>query len=248
MKTLGIYIPTWNRPHLLDRLLASIEPQLTPEIRVFVSVNKSDAVYNLPDWVVHRETRINIGADANIITGPTLMDTDYIWVIGDDDQLGTNAIRHTLAALDANPGLVIHPSVNHPNRMPYGRTFSNYGEFCVDLMNRGIGWIIAAHTLISSNTFIRASYDPSLALQKIDSRYGFHYGMLANLFNQPVHVLPEPTMLYGSQASVYQQTQAQINEHMAAYPKVIHDIFDWIHTHTGTRIPYSMYKHGFDVY
>lgn len=248
MAKLGIYIPTWNRPHLLTRLLATIEPQLTNNVQVFVSINKSDAVYKLPDWVQHRETRINIGADPNIITGPTLLDTDYIWVIGDDDQLQPDAIQLTLEAIDNKPGLIIHPSTNHPHNVPYGQTFPNYPQFCTELMNRGIGWTIAAHTLISCNTFHRTSYDPIIAIQKIDSRYGFHYGMLNNLFDQPVHVMPKPTMLYGSEASVYQQTPAQIAEHMNAYPKVIHDIFDWIHAKTGTEIPHSMYKHGFDVY
>lgn len=248
MQTLGIYIPTWNRPHLLNRLLESIEPQLTPQLQVFVSVNKSEATYTLPKWVQSRHTRINIGGDPNIITGPTMLYTDYAWVIGDDEQMQPNAIALTLDAIQNKPGLIIQPSVNHPLHMPYGQTFSTYGEFCQQIMTRKIGWLIAAHTLISSTVFRRTAYDVALALQKMDSRYGFHYGMLTNLFNEPVHFLPEPTMLYGKEASIFLHDQKTIDEHMAAYPQVIYDIFDWIEANTGVHIPRNMWKHGFDTY
>lgn len=248
MKTLGIYIPTWNRQNLLDRLLGTIEPQLSPRVEVFVSINKSDAEYHLPDWVRSRHTRINIGADANICPGPTLLNTDYAWVIGDDEQLQPHAIQHTLRAIDSEAGLILHPSVRHTDNMPWGMTFANYGEYVSHIIKSGAGWLIAAQTIISASTFLRTKYDVSLAVQKLDTRYGFHYGMLNNLFNEPVHFLAEPTMLYGSEASVYLEPKEAIDQHMSAYPGVIHDIFDWVSERIGAPIPHELYTHGFDVH
>lgn len=220
---------------------------MSPRVKVFVSINKSDSHYNLPDWVKYRETRINIGADANICPGPTLLGTDYAWVVGDDEQLEPDAVQRTLDAIDSAPGLILHPSVRHTENMPWGMTFANYGEYISYIIGTGAGWLIAAQTLISASTFVRSKYDVALAVQKLDTRYGFHYGMLNNLFSEPVHFLGQPTMLYGSEASVYMEPKQAIDQHMSAYPKVIHDIFDWVSDRTGIPVPHGLYTHGFDA-
>lgn len=245
MGKLSIYIPTWNRPHLLDRLLQSIEPQLTDGVNVYVSINKCDATYNLPSWVQSRYTRINVGGDANIIPGPTLVNGEYVWVIGDDEQLKPNAIQATLRAIEEKPGLIIHPDGQFDFRVPLGTTFPNYKAFCEKMISFKKAAIITAHTLISSNTFIREAYDPAIAIQRIDTRYGFHYGMLQNLFDKPVKIADQPTMTYDHQASIFMHDEAAIAEHMAAYPHVIYDIFDWITDRTGVEIPRGAYKRGF---
>jgi glycosyltransferase involved in cell wall biosynthesis len=244
MKPLSIYIPTWNRPKLLDRLLQTIEPQLNDEVDVFVSINKSTG-YTLPNWVKHRTTRINVGGDANIIPGPTLVDGEYVWVIGDDEQLLPDAIQTCLNAIKEKPGLIIHPDGVFDLKIPYGSTYKNYTWFLKSLSSVNNLRVTVAHTLISSNTFIRSKYDPSIAIQKIDSRYGFHYGMLNNLFDLPVKIADKPTMIYGKEASIFLNNQDAIDEHMSAYPTVIYDIFDWIQTKTGRHIPQKTWGRGF---
>lgn len=215
---------------------------------MFVSVNHGQETYHLPDWVKYRRTRINVGGDANIIPGPTLVSGEYVWVVGDDEQMEPDAVALTLEAIRDKPGMIIQPSVMHQQMMPWGQTFASYGDFCREIMDAKIGWLIAAQTLISATTFRQSAYDVGLAVQKIDTRYGFHYGMLTNLFDEPVHFLPKPTMLYGNEASIFQHSPEQIAEHMAAYPQVIYDIFDWIEHNTGVHIPRQMFKRGFDVY
>jgi glycosyltransferase involved in cell wall biosynthesis len=242
---LSIYIPTWNRQHLLDKLLASIEPQLTDDVDVFVSVNKGDTSYSLPEWVQSRETRINVGGDANIIAGPTLVTGEYVWVIGDDDYLLPGAIAEVLKLIERKPGLIIHPDGKFEFGVPYGSWFPNYPAFCDAVISKNRATVLAAHTLISSNTFVRQNYDAGIAIQKIDSRYGFHYGMLANLMTQPVAIPSRPTMGYGKEASIFLHDKSVIAGHMAAYPKVIHDIFDWITATTGYPIPYEAWGRGF---
>lgn len=245
MVTLSIYIPTWNRPHLLDRLLQSIEPQLTPDVEVFVSVNKSPATYHLPKWVKSRATHINIGGDANIITGPTLVNGEYVWVIGDDDHLLPGAINATMRAIEQNPALIIHPDGKFDLGVRNGETFATYTDFCEAVISAGRARTISAHTLISSNTFTRNTYDPVLALQKIDSRYGFHYGMLTNILRSKVVIADQPTMVYGHEASIFQHSKEMIDEHMNAYPQVMYDIYDWITVSTGYPIPYDAWGRGF---
>lgn len=245
MSRLSIYIPTWNRPKLLARLLSSIEPQLTNQVDVFVSINKSDERYVLPDWVNSRHTRINVGGDANIIAGPTLVWGDYVWVIGDDEELLPTAIQTTLKAIDQKPGLIIHPDEHFELGIPNGSEFANYAGFCEAVIKANRPTVITAHTLISSNTFLRSAYDPGIAIQKIDTRYGFHYGMLANLLNTTIKIADQPTMRYGKEASIFQHDTTEIAEHMAAYPYVIHELFDWIFTTTGYPIPYEAWGKGF---
>lgn len=247
MGQLSIYIPTWNRPELLDRLLQTIEPQLTDDVDVFVSVNKSDTEYRFPPWVKYRFLRRNVGGDANICPGPTLVNGRYVWVIGDDEQLEPNAIAVTLEATRHNPGLIIHPDRRHDIRMLHGKTYPNYASFAQDVIANNEGWLLAAHTLISSNTFLRDRYDVAMALQKIDTMYGFHYGMLANILHEPITICPEPTVIYDRQASIFMCDKTLIDEHMSAYPTVIYDIFKWIHACTGYPIPPSCFTHGFDT-
>lgn len=245
MARLSIYIPTWNRPQYLSRLLASIKPQLTNDVDVYVSINHSTAHYELPDWIQSRTTRINIGGDANIISGPSLVTGDYVWVIGDDDQLLPYAIKTTLAALKSNPGLIIHTDGRMDIGINYGSVYPTYGNFCQTILERGNPQLICAHTLISSNTFRRDVFDTAYALQRIDSRYGFHYGMLTNNLNNPVKLLDKPTMKYDHHASIFQASQTEIDEHMAAYPKVINDIYDWITARTGVHVPHNNNTRGF---
>lgn len=245
MPRLSIYIPTWDRPQYLMRLLKSIEPQLTDQVDVFVSINHGTSQYDLPDWVTHRRTAYNIGGDANIISGPTLVTGDYVWVIGDDDQLLPYTIKTTLTALNSNPGLIIHQDGRFDTGLRYGSVYPTYGELCRNLLGRGNPQLICAHTLISSNTFRRDTFDTILALHKIDTRYGFHYGMLNNLFSEPVKLLDKPTMKYDNKASILQHPQHDIELHMAAYPQIIHDIYQWIASRTGVEIPLNPNTRGF---
>lgn len=245
MGLLSIYIPTWKRPHLLDRLLQSIEPQLVPGVDVFVSVNKSDVPYSLPPWVQSRHTRINVGGDANIIAGPSLVSGEYIWVIGDDDHLLPGAVATTLRAIEEKPGIIIHPDGKYKLGVADGTLFQNYADFCRAVIEARRPRTVTAHTLISSNTFIRRNFDSGLAVRRIDTMYGFHYGMLTNMLDMPVKIADQPTMRYDHDASIFLMPQDAIDEHMAAYPQVMYDLYDWLTERIGYKVPYSCWGKGF---
>lgn len=230
---------------MLNRLLESIEPQMVPEVDVFVSVNKSDVPYSLPSWVQSRHTRINVGGDANIIAGPSIVSGEYVWVIGDDDHLLPGAIQTTLRAINQNPGMIIHPDGRYKLGVPNGSFFPNYVEFCKAIFAVGRYSTISAQTLISSTTFVRSKFDSGLAIQKIDSRYGFHYGLLTNLFDAPVKIADQPTMVYDHDASIFLHSQEVIDEHMAAYPHVMYEMYAWMSKRMNYKIPKKCWGRGF---
>jgi len=93
-----IAIPTFNRNDKLKRTLESILPQLRPGIKICIFDNNSDvpvadtlAEY-ISDNVVVTRNRVNIGMSGNFIKCFDTCDTDWLWILGDDDPLQPDAI------------------------------------------------------------------------------------------------------------------------------------------------------------
>jgi len=113
--TLGIYIPTYNRPAELRAQLNRLVPQLTPEVFVRVQDNGSTS-YSWKDLArdfSHPQVEFcsnagNIGANANIALGfPLMGHHEYLWILSDNDLLVSNAIATILEQLKDSPDLVI---------------------------------------------------------------------------------------------------------------------------------------------
>ncbi|MBS3974096.1 MAG: glycosyltransferase family 2 protein [Actinobacteria bacterium] len=98
-----IYIPTYNRPDALKRQLEALAFQRASwpgRLRVLVSDNASSLLSD-DDLVAYaerfnveiRRNPSNLGSNANIALGFVFADTDeYLWILGDDDRLGPNAL------------------------------------------------------------------------------------------------------------------------------------------------------------
>lgn len=111
--TLTVAIPTYNRNRQLGATLEHLLPQLTPECQLLIIDNASD----IPVADTLRATlarfpavaprlvrnRVNIGGNANILRCFELCDTDWLWVLGDDDEVLPGAVTTILAHLDAYP-------------------------------------------------------------------------------------------------------------------------------------------------
>ena len=101
MKTIGICIPTYRRPEFLARCLASIGEQTANlAVEVFVAddscsdVNASvieAARARLPRLRYYRNDR-NLGINENIRHVVELADTDYVWLVGEDDYFLPGAL------------------------------------------------------------------------------------------------------------------------------------------------------------
>ncbi len=122
-RTLGIYMPSYGRSALalesLSRLrhqIRKLDPELLREFKVdvFLAVN-SDESYVATDFAELAETfqnrAANLGADMNIGLGfseSILNKWDYLWIVGDDEPLGENAVQVILQKIsESNPDLIV---------------------------------------------------------------------------------------------------------------------------------------------
>ena len=110
MTKLVIYVPTYNRLGSLKTCLSSIAPQIQDGVRVYVSNNASTdgttEYLNGLDypWLVTYHQPENYGGAYNqALAWYIPLETEYIWVIGDDDYLLPNALENLLGAIEQHP-------------------------------------------------------------------------------------------------------------------------------------------------
>ena len=189
---LTIYIPTYQRRELVD-LLASLAPQLTDQVELVVADNDTQGLQpvqhlNAPCPVRYERRLFNIGGDANILSGYQT-GADWVWVIGDDDQVLPGAVQRILDALDDNVDRLILLSKHAPKKAA-----GIFGSIA-DVAARDPALPLAA-TLISANVVRRASLDMPLAWSKLSSKYGHAWAWTTC---QRIHVLAEPCIKVGKQ-------------------------------------------------
>lgn len=111
---LTIYIPTFNRSLILERNLGILVPFLQlfsstakKGVRVLVSDNASTddtplvaKSFDSECFAYHRNSE-NIGALNNFNQSVSLCDSDYIWVLGDDDFIVVKYMDNVLKALSS---------------------------------------------------------------------------------------------------------------------------------------------------
>lgn len=113
---LTIAIPTYNRREELLRTIAALIPGLEPRVRVVIIDNSSD--YSVKDavcgafageitdrFIFHRNSA-NLGGGPNVLRCFEAAETDWIWVLGDDDFPLRDAIRTALGAIAEYPAAV----------------------------------------------------------------------------------------------------------------------------------------------
>jgi glycosyltransferase involved in cell wall biosynthesis len=114
--TLTVAIPTYNRNEILKRHLTLLMPQLTPECRLLIIDNCSptpvietigDLLESYPeiDARVDRN-RVNIGAGANMLRCIERCETEWIWVLSDDDLPKPDAVETIFKNIARNPECV----------------------------------------------------------------------------------------------------------------------------------------------
>lgn len=102
-------IPTYNRSRLLERSIASVLRQSYRHFTLVVSDNASDddtaaVVSSFRDpRVVYRPLKHNIGRAANTNRLIELAETEFMVLLGDDDQLHPEHLSHTVQVLKRWP-------------------------------------------------------------------------------------------------------------------------------------------------
>jgi glycosyltransferase involved in cell wall biosynthesis len=104
---LTIVIPTYNRHNELIHTLELLLPQLTSECFLLIIDNHSDTLVSESTASVfkryhdiHYEVRrnnVNIGGNSNIIRCFEYCETEWLWTLGDDDEIARNAIEIILS-------------------------------------------------------------------------------------------------------------------------------------------------------
>jgi glycosyltransferase involved in cell wall biosynthesis len=108
MIRLSIVIPTSNRPKDIVERVGELLPQLVQGVDLLIIDNCSPVVVetliseNFPDTlgkITHIRNAVNIGGNANICRCFEVGDSDWIWLLGDDDSVKPDAIKMILAEI-----------------------------------------------------------------------------------------------------------------------------------------------------
>jgi glycosyltransferase involved in cell wall biosynthesis len=250
---LSIYIPSWNRAGYFNRLIQSIQHQITPDVEVVASLNPPNDGYDLPDWLRVVRQRIDINGRVNITLGPVLCEGKYIWMLGDDEIVLNNGIGEVLRTLNENPdtGIAVMWDGEYPLGVTPGSTFHSYRQFGDTVYSAGRGYTLSALTLISATVFRREAFDLALSLKKMDTMYGQHYAMLNNLWREPVSVVAQGTFraaIARESASVLANPK-ELEQHMRSYPQVLEDLMRWLNNTMGSHYEFDKFWYpgcGFD--
>jgi glycosyltransferase involved in cell wall biosynthesis len=166
MTILSIVIPSYDRNQILEKSLSQLSVQLTDDVSVLVIDNCSPQPVNVDKSLKNVKVirnNINIGGNGNIIRCFEMCESDWIWVLGDDDMPMENAIQSALVAIKEHPNSLI---IN----------FSTVNAFTrnTELFGRGIDEFLKKLDDFGNLLFISSSiFNSKKIRQKIE--YGYHY-------------------------------------------------------------------------
>lgn len=113
-----IAIPTFNRAGKLSDRLQELIPQLTPEVAIHVFDNASTdhteqvvAECNHPSLRYSRSTG-NLGMCGNFIRCFVTPESDWLWILGDDDPVQPDALSRILQLIQKTPANIVSFNTN----------------------------------------------------------------------------------------------------------------------------------------
>jgi hypothetical protein len=187
-KTLAIAIPTYKRQREFARLagqlsdqINSLDKSLQKNISVNILENPSPLtaikknIFNHLQFgisnVSWREHECNIGGDNNINEAyRSGYDCDYVWVIGDDEQICSNAVENVFEILNSNSNLglliLLSNSEYKINKQIKNFKWKNYVLMAKEVFSIQ-PHVLIAHTLISSNIIKSSIYNYQHAAKDI---------------------------------------------------------------------------------
>ncbi len=129
MYLLTIAIPTYGRNDLVLASIKSLEPQLNDQARLLIIDNHSPvpvAPVSISRHTTIVRNQINIGGNGNILRCFELSESEWIWVLGDDDQVLSDSVSRILEAISTSPSAIY-------------LNFSTIGSFCRKADRSGAG-------------------------------------------------------------------------------------------------------------
>ncbi len=202
---LTIAVPTFNRPkhlrELLDCLVAGLVPLTADEKSlVWIEVRDNASEYDCRGLVAevlgavpHRYSRnpSNLGAEGNFLECVRTAETEYVWLLGDDELLPVGSLVKILHVLrEKKPALCILSDGNFRYTDTPIEEFSSYGAFMSEVAKRN-PYGVVAHSLISCNVFRRQGFQLDFAAAKTKTNYAHMYGLTPFLTGS-VYLFPTP--------------------------------------------------------
>lgn len=139
-RLLAVCIPTYNRSEYLEQCLAALVPQAAATgISICLSDNAStDNTAQVIAKYQARYSRIfstrqreNLGFDKNHKAVIGMADTEFAWLLGDDDVVLDGAVEKVIRTLSGNPScelLLLNAMLTDNNLRPKGRQFEVNGD------------------------------------------------------------------------------------------------------------------------
>lgn len=167
-RKLTIAIPTYNRAMQIKNTVSKLRLQLTPDCFLLVIDNHSetpvtdvlkDIVAGLAtdDYKISRNS-INIGGDANIMRCFEMCETEWLWTLGDDDDITDDAVAIILSDIeryaDTTNICYYSPHKLHPVRNEV-KEFRGRKEFLSGIDSLG------AYIFMSTNVYNRSKLLPA---------------------------------------------------------------------------------------
>ncbi len=174
---LTVVIPTYDRPQQLKNLLDTLLPQTNDRWKLLVVDNCSPKLvrdYVSAEVEVQRNPA-NIGVAGNLPHCFVQMDTDWVWMIGDDDLVDSDGIERVLAAIAEHPDAAIlnfgsHDLVQKRSDVTIFRGFDEFVTKSASLVDS---------IWVSANVYSRKHYWPFMGLAyRFANSQSSHYVLL----------------------------------------------------------------------
>lgn len=178
MSLLEIYIPAYDRPDELERLVSSLPP--TDGVTVTIADDSGERRFehvSVGMGTSYRPRRYNLGRDANVLVAVAECRAEWLWVMGDDDWLLSNALDTVLAeiARDRADRIITFSEAAHSRIALAGQALSD--TEAIEALRHDPSVLIAA-TLCSANVFRTSTLDAAGGLRHMDTYYAYAYASL----------------------------------------------------------------------
>ena len=237
---LSIAVPTYNRCNYLMELLPDLLEQCNEadkkytEIEVIISDNASTdttSEYILKNFGNNKRIRYyrnteNIGADANFIKLVERASGRYVWLFGDDELLKENAIVRVLNVIKRySSSLLIVKDENYNTGLYHSKMFKNYSDLVLYMSKINPNFLLA-HTLITTNIFLKDIFDIQRANDFISTNYGHMYAVMEKLKEGgSIYVFNEPIIKVRKHRAAFSQVPENLLFKQAKYINYIGNIY-----------------------
>lgn len=157
---LTICIPTYNRTEKVRERIVELLPQLVSGVKIIIIDNCSPiSVSNAIKDIIEGNENIsviknkyNIGMSANIARCIEVCDTNWMWLLGDDDEVLPHAVQvilNDISTVNSEVSCLKYSSYCGANK---NEEVLNFSEF---LRHKDLGFNFVANTFLISSSVIR---------------------------------------------------------------------------------------------